>query len=107
MGLIQEDFVRYVFHLEVVTDDAQRRPERGLRYSASDGPVQGSGALQAPAAAAAADDMLPAGSGPATAVAEADDVAQAPVRVEKTPGRNEPCYCGSGKKFKVCHGANR
>jgi preprotein translocase subunit SecA len=54
-----------------------------------------------------ADDMLPAGSGPATAVAEADDVAQAPVRVEKTPGRNEPCYCGSGKKFKVCHGANR
>jgi preprotein translocase subunit SecA len=107
MGLIQEDFVRYVFHLEVVTDDAQRRPERGLRYSASDGPVQGSGALQAAAASAAADDMLPAGSGPATAVAEADDVAQAPVRVEKTPGRNEPCYCGSGKKFKVCHGANR
>ena len=27
-----------------------------------------------------------------------------PVRVEKTPGRNEPCYCGSGKKFKLCHG---
>jgi preprotein translocase subunit SecA len=20
-------------------------------------------------------------------------------------GRNEPCYCGSGKKFKKCHGA--
>ena len=27
-----------------------------------------------------------------------------PVRVEKTPGRNEPCWCGSGKKFKLCHG---
>ncbi len=27
-----------------------------------------------------------------------------PVRVEKTPGRNEPCYCGSGKKYKHCHG---
>ena len=24
--------------------------------------------------------------------------------VEKTPGRNEPCYCGSGKKYKLCHG---
>jgi preprotein translocase subunit SecA len=21
-------------------------------------------------------------------------------------GRNEPCWCGSGKKFKLCHGAN-
>jgi preprotein translocase subunit SecA len=20
-------------------------------------------------------------------------------------GRNEPCWCGSGKKFKLCHGA--
>jgi len=26
-------------------------------------------------------------------------------RVEKTPGRNDPCHCGSGKKFKKCHGA--
>ncbi len=27
-----------------------------------------------------------------------------PVRVEKKVGRNEPCPCGSGKKFKACHG---
>ncbi|MDQ2779876.1 MAG: UPF0149 family protein [Pseudomonadota bacterium] len=26
-------------------------------------------------------------------------------RVEPTPGRNDPCPCGSGKKFKKCHGA--
>lgn len=26
-------------------------------------------------------------------------------RVEKQPGRNDPCHCGSGKKFKKCHGA--
>jgi len=25
--------------------------------------------------------------------------------VAATPGRNEPCHCGSGKKFKKCHGA--
>ncbi len=25
-------------------------------------------------------------------------------RVEPTPGRNDPCPCGSGKKFKKCHG---
>ena len=28
----------------------------------------------------------------------------APVRVEKKVGRNDPCPCGSGKKFKNCHG---
>jgi preprotein translocase subunit SecA len=27
-----------------------------------------------------------------------------PVRVEKKVGRNDPCPCGSGKKFKQCHG---
>ncbi len=27
------------------------------------------------------------------------------VVAQKKPGRNEPCYCGSGKKFKKCHGA--
>jgi len=28
-----------------------------------------------------------------------------PRRVEELPGRNDPCPCGSGKKFKLCHGA--
>jgi len=31
-------------------------------------------------------------------------VKQEPIRVDKHPGRNEPCPCGSGKKFKACHG---
>ena len=29
-----------------------------------------------------------------------------PIRVDKMPGRNDPCPCGSGKKFKQCHGRN-
>ena len=28
-----------------------------------------------------------------------------PHRATKTPGRNEPCHCGSGRKWKKCHGA--
>ncbi|MDP3436693.1 MAG: preprotein translocase subunit SecA [Bacteroidales bacterium] len=31
---------------------------------------------------------------------------QAPVHVEKKVGRNDQCPCGSGKKYKNCHGAN-
>ena len=31
-------------------------------------------------------------------------VKQDPVRVGPKVGRNDPCPCGSGKKFKACHG---
>jgi preprotein translocase subunit SecA len=30
--------------------------------------------------------------------------APAPARADKKPGRNDPCFCGSGKKYKACHG---
>ncbi|MCW5899201.1 MAG: preprotein translocase subunit SecA [Flavobacteriales bacterium] len=39
---------------------------------------------------------MPAGGAPRQPVA--------PVRVEKKVGRNDPCPCGSGKKYKQCHG---
>ena len=41
---------------------------------------------------------------PLNAEEEADDSHQPFVRKEKKVGRNEPCWCGSGKKFKQCHG---
>jgi preprotein translocase subunit SecA len=36
---------------------------------------------------------------------EGGPVKKKPVRAEASVGRNEPCPCGSGKKFKNCHGA--
>jgi preprotein translocase subunit SecA len=42
-------------------------------------------------------------------VAQMDDtrehVPQQPIRKDTVIGRNEPCPCGSGKKYKNCHGA--
>ena len=35
-----------------------------------------------------------------------DQKSRMPVHVEKTVGRNDPCPCGSGKKYKNCHGKN-
>ncbi len=32
-----------------------------------------------------------------------NDSARKPIRSEKHPGRNDPCWCGSGKKYKHCH----
>ncbi len=34
----------------------------------------------------------------------ARQVNRAPIVKDKMPGRNDPCPCGSGKKFKNCHG---
>ena len=52
MESIKDDFVRYIFRLEVVADDAPRRPAKNLQYSAPEDPVQGSGSFSAAAAAA-------------------------------------------------------
>jgi preprotein translocase subunit SecA len=103
MGLIEDDFVRYVFHLQVVVDEQPRPPARELQYSAPVDPVQGSDAIEAAVAADAEVEGVEAGVAPQP-VRTAEAVAQQPVRVEKTPGRNEPCFCGSGKKYKLCHG---
>jgi preprotein translocase subunit SecA len=44
------------------------------------------------------------GAGVATATAGAAGARQ-PTRTGAKIGRNDPCYCGSGKKYKRCHGA--
>lgn len=58
-------------------------------------------------AAAARMEAAERGEAPPAGAASADDVINAPVvktEWDKTP-RNAPCPCGSGKKFKQCHGA--
>ncbi|HEX7900467.1 MAG TPA: preprotein translocase subunit SecA [Planctomycetota bacterium] len=43
----------------------------------------------------------PAGNG--EAAAEGEEAKPKPIVAEKKPGRNEPCWCGNGKKYKKCH----
>ena len=54
-------------------------------------------------------DAIAAAGGAATALAEQPRTAMgAPVPAvneHRDVGRNDPCWCGSGKKFKRCHGA--
>jgi len=47
--------------------------------------------------------MAPSGNGDGE---DAPEEKPRPVRVQKRPGRNEPCWCGSGKKYKKCHWPN-
>jgi len=106
MALVAEDFVKYVFHLEVVREQAPAAaPQRALQYSAPEGPVQGRDAVLAAVGggAPAAPQAAPSAPGVA-AQPSVPDAPPEPVRVDKTPGRNDPCDCGSGKKYKYCHG---
>lgn len=48
--------------------------------------------------------MLPEAEEVAVAEAEGEESQRPFIRNERKVGRNEPCPCGSGKKFKQCHG---
>ncbi|HVL64525.1 MAG TPA: preprotein translocase subunit SecA [Actinomycetota bacterium] len=87
---IKEDFVRYVFHVEIVRDD-ERRPARQMREERRQVPLAAAGAAAA-------------GSGAAPGPPETEEPAVVQARSDKIP-RNAPCPCGSGKKYKQCHGA--
>jgi len=90
-----------VFHLQVVVDEQPQAQMRNVQYSAPSDPVQGSSSISAAMAAEIAE--YNDGDGEIEYAVDEQPVQQ-PVRVEKTPGRNEPCFCGSGKKYKLCHG---
>ena len=57
------------------------------------------------AAMATADEPMPSGPGPRPARTGGDDMIKTVKREEPKVGRNDPCPCGSGKKYKKCHGA--
>ena len=99
MAGVNDDFVRYITHVQVAIEEQPAPADelRNVQYSAADDPVQ-SGGL---AALAQASDT---GLG-LTAEADEPEVQQPVVKseLERTP-RNAPCPCGSGKKYKLCHG---
>ena len=101
MDSVRDNFVQYVFRLEVVSQDPIALTPKALTYSAPEDGAQGAAAFQA---AAAGFDPGEGPMGPAGEMPVEEVASQQPVRVERVPGRNEPCWCGSGKKYKNCHG---
>ncbi len=97
---IAEDFVKYVMHLQVVRQPPPEAQEvRNVEYSAPEDPAQGTKGMQAAAVAEAR------AQGQAPPEPEEPEVMTPVVKsAEEKLGRNEPCHCGSGKKFKHCHG---
>src|SRR5262249_23666878 len=50
MGSTEDDFVAYVSHLQVVTEEQPQSQVRNVRYTAAEDPVEGSGAMRSAAA---------------------------------------------------------
>ena len=95
---IAQDFVKYVMHVEVVSDDAAGTTVQNIRQTSSDDET--SSGFDVAVSSAIADGELPPEAAPVRAVSNTPVVKS---EFDKTP-RNAPCPCGSGKKFKVCHG---
>jgi preprotein translocase subunit SecA len=134
MGRIDNETIRYLYHIQMqqaerhpsemqTAPEAQGRPPAPPRAAQPPQPPRtiGPRAAMASAAARAGD------SEPAQLPAFARDMerkqerqqkdlqyqtgpgqaeAPKPVRAGAKVGRNDPCPCGSGKKYKKCHGAN-
>jgi preprotein translocase subunit SecA len=117
MHSIWEEFSKLIFHAQIEVDPSQLdRSFAGnggggaiaLDYSGGTPEAQpsalqevasGGGATVGVNAAATAPNGENAGAAP--------EVVETVVKDEKVRdiGRNDPCWCGSGKKFKKCHGA--
>ena len=106
---ICDDMVRFVFGVTIQTNSERRSV---IRIGASSKEDVKSAADEAKAEAAAkarAQAGIAKGSMPKAAPKANDTGGEKPmpVRVEKKPGRNDPCPCGSGKKYKNCCGKNQ
>jgi preprotein translocase subunit SecA len=80
---VDDDFVRYITHVEAAPAEAEGDGDEGLERAMTNANEVAPGATELPAHGPA-QKALPK---------EGDKI-----------GRNEPCWCGSGRKFKQCHG---
>ncbi len=103
---IAQDFVKYVMHVQVVHNTEAEAPAdapaavQNLQTSSSDD--DDAGGFDRAARAAVAEGELPPEAMPPQQTAKQQTIVKDDF--SKTP-RNAPCPCGSGKKFKQCHGA--
>jgi preprotein translocase subunit SecA len=103
---IREDVVSLIFHAEVEPDDASALALEADPNGSGNGNLtyEHETTAGADAIAQSARSATAGGGGaPATTVSTASAPTKIASDVEKI-GRNDPCWCGSGKKFKKCHG---
>jgi preprotein translocase subunit SecA len=91
---LKSEVVRFLAHVQIRREDELERLERQRREQEARARLQ----FQHAEASALVAQPQQAGAG------GAPEATPTFVRSEPKIGRNEPCHCGSGKKFKHCHG---
>ena len=115
---VEEEIVRYVWWLRPVVEreggepriaapprPAARKPPSLSYNNPSEQATRAAFGAPAPAPPPAGGNDLTQDRGPVPPRVGGDDVIKTVRRDEPKIGRNDPCWCGSGKKFKKCHGA--
>jgi preprotein translocase subunit SecA len=102
---IREEVVMTLFHARIEPAEAEE-----LQRMQEAQAVNGGGLQYEHESMAGADVIAAAGAGASTPVggggaAVATQPQQRVTSEHEKLGRNDPCWCGSGKKFKKCHGA--
>jgi len=97
MAAIDDDYIKYVMHVEVLAERAEAPDLEQAEFTTDDDGVQ---EMTAQSQVAVAAD---AGPGVSAAPVEITQAPRVKNEHEKL-GRNQPCWCGSGKKYKLCHG---
>jgi len=118
MNIVWADYARMIFNVQVNIEGENGGPAAPVPSFAAAGSstragrVSYSGGHSAAGASAMAEAAAEAGALGAGAYAEDGEalealpvVEQRVVAEEDQVGRNDPCPCGSGKKYKKCHGA--
>ena len=109
MQAIWTDFARMIFNVEITLQDgddpvpAQQPTAAGNGQSVA--ALQYSGGTLEEQPSAYGGDTEDGSYGVDPEAGREPVVAQRRVDEHETLGRNDPCWCGSGKKFKKCHGA--
>ncbi len=118
---IDDDYLRYVMHVQLIEEPAAGPDLARASYVAAEDPLVDSSAYATVPLGGGEQPLAGASNGASRAVARAQNgdgngngvpgavaTDSANRQVLKQPntklGRNEPCFCGSGKKFKLCHG---
>jgi preprotein translocase subunit SecA len=116
MNSIWEEFAKLVFNVEVEVETEQptgafavtEDEVGGVDYSGGTLEDQPSALAQPVVGEEAADEVAVAAAQPGRRPGQATFSAGTATKVKgerENIGRNDPCWCGSGKKFKKCHGA--
>jgi preprotein translocase subunit SecA len=110
MNSIWSDFARMIYNVEVEIQGPNGEPEAPPEWQPGPAPVSSVGLGALAYSGGTLDDQPSAygGEGYGVEAGEPHDqpvVQQRRLDEHEQLGRNEPCWCGSGKKFKRCHGA--